>query len=144
MTPCATGDQLRRFLREEMDRRDTEALAIHVEQCEACQQTLEKLTAVCTKIARTPSNPGGDERDASLIERLKSGGPPSFEPGKHAVVMGRGRRDSSILRSKRRTIPRLRSRDPIPGLCRRSRVSASSARSAVEAWAWSTRPRTSN
>jgi serine/threonine protein kinase len=101
MNPCATGEQLRRFLRDELERHDNEAVATHIEECESCQRTLEQLTAACAESAQRPSIPVADEVDISLIDRLKAGGPPLFDPGADAEVMAdRGRRDSSTMTSR--------------------------------------------
>src|SRR5438034_11545194 len=76
MVSCVPIDQLERLLDEQLDEREQEAVADHVEECSSCQRRLEEL-ADARDAAWVPPSPGhappGPE--ASFLRRFKERGP---------------------------------------------------------------------
>jgi serine/threonine protein kinase len=86
MSLCASRDQLERFLSDELDQRDHDTVLAHIEGCLACQQVLEQLIEPGRSIEHSSSIPTADERDAALIERLKTAGVGYPEPDAVAIA----------------------------------------------------------
>src|SRR4051794_7907335 len=75
MTRCPASTQLEKLLAEELPASDYERVAAHVEQCSACQQTLEHMTEQQYPIATAvPSGHDGNAAtlDEAILERLEA------------------------------------------------------------------------
>ncbi len=75
MSPCATKQQLERFLFDQLEPSEHLAVEAHIEQCDSCQQLLEQMTNLRDPAESLPSNRENDERIARLLDRVEAKGP---------------------------------------------------------------------
>ncbi len=79
MSPCASQEQLKRFLRDRLDDPEREIVADHLDECTMCQDFLDRITRAPETHERMPSGPQHTKQDARLLELLKAGGPKRIE-----------------------------------------------------------------
>ena len=79
MSPCASQEQLKRFLRDRLDDLERETIADHLDECTLCQDFLDRITRAPGTHERMPSGPEQAKQDARLLERLKAEGPKWLE-----------------------------------------------------------------
>jgi eukaryotic-like serine/threonine-protein kinase len=85
MNPCATREQLKRLVSGGLDRPERETVAVHVQDCAACQHVLDELTRVPHAAEVRDSDSLANTDDARLLERLNAKGPRAVDedqPGK--------------------------------------------------------------
>ena len=75
MSPCASQEQLKRFLRDRMADPEREIVADHLDECTLCQDFLDRITRAPETYERMPSEPEQARQDARLLELLKAEGP---------------------------------------------------------------------
>ncbi len=75
MSPCATREQLERFLCDGLDAGDLETITEHLEGCPVCVGLLDELTRATPEERRRATAPEIAEGEARLLEELKAGGP---------------------------------------------------------------------
>src|ERR1700730_13047690 len=99
MSPCATPEQLERFLRDGLHDYDLETVVDHLEECTACQQLLDQITLASEPDSRLPSDPDAQsaEQDARLLDRLKASGPRLLNLSLRDVMALAGDRADSSL-----------------------------------------------
>src|ERR1700732_5291249 len=99
MSPCATLEQLERFLRDGLHDHDLETVVDHLENCTACQQLLDQITLATEpeRCLATKTDPESAEQDARLLDRLKAGGPQLGNVSFHDVISHAGDRADSPL-----------------------------------------------
>jgi serine/threonine protein kinase len=79
MTCCANPDQLERLVQDRLEDAERETVAVHVRDCKACQDILDRLTVSPGATLSTEEEEPWTEREARLIQNLKSHGPPLFD-----------------------------------------------------------------
>jgi len=79
MTPCATQDQLERFLRDQLEERERETVADHLDLCVTCQGILDRITRAPGTNGRELSDPARANQDARMLEALKAKRPTPLE-----------------------------------------------------------------
>jgi len=79
MQPCATTEQLVKFLHDQLEGPKRETISAHVEDCQACQQALDQLTRspVTKGVRATDRNCNGG--DSLIVALLKAKTPLFFE-----------------------------------------------------------------
>ena len=75
MSPCASQEQLKRFLRDRLADPEREIVAGHLDECTLCQDFLDRITRAPVTYERMPSEPEQARQDARLLELLKAEGP---------------------------------------------------------------------
>ncbi len=80
MTPCTTEEQLKRFLRDQLDDRERETVADHLEECATCQGLLDQITRAPGANGREPADTEQAKQNVRLLEALKAKGPQSVNP----------------------------------------------------------------
>ena len=75
MSPCATREQLERFLCDGPDAGDREAITEHLEGCPVCVALLDELTHATPDERPRATDPEAAAGDARLLEDLKAAGP---------------------------------------------------------------------
>ncbi len=81
MMGCPSRQELERFLGEVPGTPESERIVHHLEDCEDCRRTLDGLAIVDGLWSSVERSTAVDERDASLIERLRAAGPPAIPEG---------------------------------------------------------------
>src|SRR5262245_30416499 len=75
MLPCPEPEQLERLLADGLDGGEEQAVSVHVQQCERCQQALEQLTENVDGEVGRPSRPAPSgtalEPKDAFIDQLK-------------------------------------------------------------------------
>jgi hypothetical protein len=79
MSPCASQEQLKRFLHDRLDDPDRETVANDLDECTMCQGFLDRITRAPGTHERMPSGPEQAKEDARLLELLKAEGPKRLE-----------------------------------------------------------------
>jgi serine/threonine protein kinase len=74
MNPCASQEQLKRFVGDQLDDFEREIVAGHLDGCTACQAFLDRITRAPGTHERPSSGPEEAKQDARLLERLKAEG----------------------------------------------------------------------
>ena len=54
MTPCPSTDKLQEFIDEKLSDEEYREIDTHIETCEPCQETLERLTGAVKAVRRLP------------------------------------------------------------------------------------------
>jgi serine/threonine protein kinase len=80
MACCANPDQLERLVQDRLGDVERETIAVHVRDCKACQDILDRLTVSPGATDSTEEEEPWTEREARLVQNLKSHGPPLFDP----------------------------------------------------------------
>ena len=79
MACCANPDQLERLVQDRLEDVERETVAAHVQDCKACQDILDRLTVSPGATLSTEEEEPWTEREARLVQNLKSQGPPRFD-----------------------------------------------------------------
>ena len=71
MNPCSTPQQLERFLLDQLESPESEAVEAHIEECDRCQHLLEQMTKGRESVEPSPSSRENDERVAACSNMLR-------------------------------------------------------------------------
>lgn len=91
MNSCPLADQLSRLLTEELPATETAAIEAHLEECRACQEALERLTAGNA----FPKRPKQTEGDTELLRKFEEQVPTAGTPGRTRAEQGHESAESS-------------------------------------------------
>jgi anti-sigma factor RsiW len=79
MRTCAAREQLTRFVNDELDRREFEALSSHIEECDDCRRQLDEITNLSGEDSESPASPSDDDQVARVLQNVRARGPvPAF------------------------------------------------------------------
>jgi tetratricopeptide (TPR) repeat protein/tRNA A-37 threonylcarbamoyl transferase component Bud32 len=91
MHSCATSVQLERFLGGQLDDRERDALATHIESCLTCQDLLEHMTTQQETTGRSSMEPDDGDRVALVLQQVKAKGlRPASAVSEHEPLADRG------------------------------------------------------
>ncbi len=85
MNPCSTPEELERFLDNQLEGSECQAVEAHIEECDRCQQLLEQMTKGRESVDPSFSRRENDERIARLLERVEAKGPRPDAPDQPPV-----------------------------------------------------------
>jgi serine/threonine protein kinase len=80
MKPCSTPQQLERFLLNQLEGSESEAVEAHIEECDRCQHLLEQMTIGLDSAGPPVSSRANDERIGRLLEHVEARGPRPEDP----------------------------------------------------------------
>ena len=109
MSPCASQEQLKRFLRDRLADPERDIVADHLDECTSCQDFLDRITGALQLTNPCHPSPNKPGKTLRLLELLKAEGPRRHElaePSEPPANPGWSRRRGPRLAPARSVTPR--------------------------------------